>query len=195
MVGLQLRTQSSAGRYVDIVFVVVFCLAAMAVFPGCVGGETEEARERRFAQQRQEENAKGRREGQGRARAVEATFDLQLRRASRPFQGCGVEYGSSVVPKLGVVAIACGNFGPNWPLTVERGFLRCELWPGVFGGGRIIVFTAADDREYAVNDAGHAVGYPKVVPLLRDPSHPRLSRQPLVRRGLRLCSDAGIVMR
>lgn len=65
--------------------------------------------------------------------------------------------------------------------------MRCDHWPGVFGKGRVIVFTAPNGKEYAVNDAAHAVGYRKLRSLLRDPERPRLARQPLIERGLALC--------
>jgi hypothetical protein len=153
---------------------------------GC-GDFKGEGEDQRFAQRLSRRNAVQRRESRQRAEAVERELAAPLRPARRPFRGCAVEYRRRPQAERATVALACGDFGPSWPLRVSHGYMRCDHWPGVFDMGRVIVFTAPDGGEYAVNDAAHAVGYRKLRPLLRDPERPRLARHPLVERGLTLC--------
>ncbi len=149
-------------------------------FPG-------EGEEQRYARHLSKQHAMHRRESRQRAKVVERDLAAPLRPARYPFRGCAVEYRPQPHAKR-AIALACGDFGPGWPLRVDHGYMRCDHWPGVFSAmGRVVVFTAPDGGEYAVNDAAHAVGYRKLRPLLRDPGRPRLARQPLIERGLALC--------
>jgi hypothetical protein len=155
---------------------------------GC-GDFEGEGEEQRFAQQISKRNAAHRHESRQRAEVVERELAASLRPARYPFRGCAVEYRPRPQAERATIALACGDFGPSWPLRVSHGYMRCDHWPGVFiGMGRVIVFTAPDGGEYAVNDAAHAVGYRKLRPLLRDAERPRLARQPLIERGLALCA-------
>jgi hypothetical protein len=175
-------------RPLVMVFATICLLTAVTALPGCSGfGADEEREEQRFASQLSHENAMHRRRARIRAEVIERTLRLPLHTALRPFRGCKFEYRPVPTPRHGVLPLSCGDFGPKWPLRVDHGYLRCEHWSRVFDRGRVIVFTAPKGVEYAVNDAAHAVGYAKLVPLLRIPTRPRSSRQPLVDRGLRLC--------
>lgn len=175
-------------RLLASVLATILSLAAFIALCGCSGfGADEEREEQRFVRQLSHENAMHRRRARIRSEAIERTLRLPLRPALHPFHGCEVEYRPPPNPRHGVLLLSCGDFGPRWPLRVDRGYLRCEHWPRVFDRGRVIVFTTPKGGEYAVNDAAHAVGYAKLVPLLRAPTLPRLSRQPLVDRGRRLC--------
>jgi hypothetical protein len=159
---------------------------AIATQWGC-SNELSEAEEQRFARQLTRENAVQRHRSRIRAKSIERALHVPLRRAIHPFEQCEVEYRPAPQPRNGVLPVSCGDFGPTWPLWVDHGYMRCDHWPRVFDRGRVIVFTAPKGGEFAVNDAAHAVGYMKLVPLLRAPNRPRVARQPLIDRGRRLC--------
>ena len=163
-------------------------LLAGAGLWGC-GDFPGEGEEQRYARHLSKQHAAHRRESRQRAEVVERELATPLRPARYPFRGCAVEYRPRPHTQRATIALACGDFGPSWPLRVSYGYLRCDHWPGVFTDmGRVVVFTAPDGGEYAVNDAAHAVGYRKLRSLLRDPERPRLARQPLIERGLALCA-------
>lgn len=93
------------------------------------------------------------------------------------------------------LSLACGSgapvgapvsqaeFGDAWPLTIDRGTLRCEP-PGA------VVFQASDGSDYGVNGIALSQGYPEIDPIWADdpdPLVPKKSIGPLLDRGLALC--------
>lgn len=96
--------------------------------------------------------------------------------------GCHDRY-ANMRPNGATLLVACGNFGDAWPLTAERGALRCEE-------GRI-VFTSPEGREYGINGTALDAGYPRIDPIWKDaPSSeyaPKMDLGPLLDRGLELC--------
>lgn len=80
-------------------------------------------------------------------------------------------------------AISRAELGETWPLTVNRGTLRCEP-PGA------VVFQAPDGSDYAVNGLASSQGYPDIDPIWADnpdPLIPKLTLAPILDRGLALC--------
>lgn len=83
------------------------------------------------------------------------------------------------------LSVSRAEFGDSWPLTVDRGTLRCEA-PGA------VIFQAPDGSDYAVNGLASSQGYPGIDPIWADdpdPLIPKLSIAPLVDRGLALCPE------
>ena len=79
------------------------------------------------------------------------------------------------------------DYGEAWPLTIDRGTLRCEP-PGT------VVFTAPDGTQYAVNGMAEGQqGLADIEPIWRDDPDPpagadlKVSIHPLIERGLELC--------
>jgi hypothetical protein len=86
--------------------------------------------------------------------------------------------------------VACGNFGKAWPLTVERGYLRCEESTADGPAGQAVVFTSPDGREYGVNGTALDEGYPRINPIWRNSGEswaPKVNIGPLISKGLSLC--------
>jgi len=84
------------------------------------------------------------------------------------------------------VPIACGDLAARWPLTVKRGYLRCE--PSVRRNFERVIFTAPGGAEYAVNSSAHGVGYPGIDEIRRHDSRGRaIDIEPLSKKGLELC--------
>lgn len=79
--------------------------------------------------------------------------------------------------------VSQAEFGDAWPLTIDRGTVRCEP-PGA------VVFQAPDGSDYGVNGVATSQGYPELAPIWADdpdPLVPKKSIGPLLDRGLALC--------
>lgn len=78
-------------------------------------------------------------------------------------------------------AISRSDYGAEWPLTVERGTLRCE-------GAGAVVFVAPDGTQYGVN--GLAAEYEDIGPIwAANPTGmtPKMDISPLIDDGGKLC--------
>ena len=83
----------------------------------------------------------------------------------------------------GSVEVTRGDFGSEWPLTVEQGELRCD---------RGVITFAAEEVTYAVNAAAiEATDHPEIDPIRSDDPNDdnglHMSLSPLVARGSELC--------
>lgn len=86
----------------------------------------------------------------------------------------------------GILPVACGDFGSDWPLTLEYGFLRCEVGPLDVKNAKRVVFTTPAGRDYAVNEAARWGGYARIAPIFKAGAGPRY-QSALVPRGEELC--------
>ena len=78
-------------------------------------------------------------------------------------------------------AVAAGDFGEDWPLTVDGGTLACSLGQVTF---------VREGVEYAVNPVARMTGlYQQIDPILADQpaSDAKRSLDPLIGVGLDLC--------
>lgn len=79
------------------------------------------------------------------------------------------------------------DLGDKWPLTVDRGTLRCE------GSGGIgdVIFTTEDGTEYSVNGAAKSTGkYEDIMEIWADNPDVeglKVDMSALTERGLALC--------
>jgi hypothetical protein len=132
------------------------------------------------------ENADERQEAHVRAVRIERTMHPQARSARKRLGDCELEY-APIKPRNGVVPIACGDLAAKWPLTVKRGYLRCE--PSIRKNFERVIFSAPDGAEYAVNSSAHGVGYLGIDVIWKHDSHGRgIDIEPLREKGLELCS-------
>ncbi|MDQ3913925.1 MAG: YebY family protein [Actinomycetota bacterium] len=82
--------------------------------------------------------------------------------------------------------VTADEFGNDWPLTVDEGYLNCE-------GAGAVTFTDPDGNTYAVN--GTALGateYPEIDAIWADSNNdfaPKKSIGPLIDRGLEICGE------
>lgn len=162
-----------------VLFVALFSIA------GC--GESRTEADREFAEQVETARLHARERADARRRALRTVqaMNPQLRRPAEAYAGCDVEY-APITPRNGVLPIACGNLGDAWPLTIERGYLRCEMRGS--GSGRIVVFSAPSGTEYALNSPAHAVGYESDKSIRRSSDRRNGGLDRLLRIGLHLCS-------
>lgn len=166
----------------------VLLLAAGAA--GCGGSYALRSANDEFAEQVENarENARERDAAHHAALQVQQEMGADLRRARHPSAGCKVEY-AAVAPRQGIAPIACGNLASAWSLTVDHGYLRCE--PSLRPNFNRVIFTAPDGSEYAVSRAARGAGYRGIDPIRRrDPSGNQADLEPLLERGLALCSGA-----
>lgn len=90
----------------------------------------------------------------------------------------------TIITAIGTDAreVAAGDFGGDWPLTVDRGLLVCSL-------GQVTLVH--DDVEYAVNPLAERTGlYERIDPLRADVgpgANRKMSLEPLIDAGLELC--------
>jgi hypothetical protein len=83
---------------------------------------------------------------------------------------------------IGAEEVSRGDFGEDWPLTVDSGVLACQ-------GAGAVTFTALDGTTYAVNGlAQSATPYPEIDPIWADSGKPKVDIGPLIDRGLDLCA-------
>ena len=86
---------------------------------------------------------------------------------------------------IGVEEVSRGDFGADWPLTVDSGVLACQ-------GAGAVTFTAPDGTTYAVNGlAQSATSYPEIDPIWADSGKLKVDIGPLIDRGLDLCAAGG----
>ncbi len=90
-------------------------------------------------------------------------------------------------PKIVQEQVIADDLGDKWPLTVPRGFLRCEH-------PNAVSFELMDGTVYRVN--GAAAQYPKITPIWAkdpdaDPDGPDVRKNigPLIDMGLELCKQ------
>lgn len=82
--------------------------------------------------------------------------------------------------------MACGNLPAPWPLTVRRGYLRCE--PSIRKNFDRVIFTVPNGAEYAVNTSAHGVGYLGIDTIWKQNSKgEKVDIEPLLKEGLKLC--------
>jgi hypothetical protein len=168
-------------------------LTIIIVIGGSLGcGESllpNEKKRARKAARVARENRELRRTANRRAVKVQRQISRGLVLAPSSAAGCEKRVAQPLRPVEGVLPVACGNFGTNWPLTIEYGFLRCER--GAYAGHpqRRVVFMTPDGADYAVSDDARWVGYPTIAPIFRDNEGQPRYRNALTRAGLRLCGD------
>jgi hypothetical protein len=154
--------------------------------------------ERQLERERRESLA---RQARARKRAQEALRRAAARRKAAAARrrkaefaalppGCHDRYPQSIHANGGSLPVACGNFGNAWPLTVERGYLRCEesAVDGLLE--QAVVFTAPDGTEYGVNGTAQDEGYPQIDPIWKNSGEsfaPKVDIGPLIDKGLSLC--------
>lgn len=105
--------------------------------------------------------------------------------------GCGLFFLGAIVFILVVAvvsaidtdaqAVAAGDFGSDWPLTVEEGVVVCSLGQVTF---------VHDEVEYAVNPVAMRTGlYERIEPIRADATSgaAKKSLDPLIDTGLDLC--------
>ncbi len=118
---------------------------------------------------------------------TEREMHPRLRSAGHPSADCDVEY-APIRPRDGIEPIACGNFAGVWPLTVTRGYLRCE--PSVVTGFHRVIFTAPGGSEYAVNTNIRDSGQQGIAEIAKRRRGGKLvDLKVLVKRGLGLCRE------
>jgi hypothetical protein len=179
------RTRSIGGSIAAAVFAAAGLVVLMGI-TGCAEGPRIVGAQREFEEQaeRARENADERQAAHRRALRIQREMRPLLRHPRHPAAGCEDEYGP-IKPRGGIEPVACGNFG-SWPLTVARGYLRCE--PSIRKNFERVIFTAPDGSEYAVNTSAHGVGYLGIEPILkRGKMGSKPDLDPLIQRGLRLC--------
>lgn len=153
---------------------------------GCGSGRSQVQDE--FAEQVEiaKQHAGERRVARRRAMPIEHAMRPKIRVVDLPTDGCRARF-TPIRPRAGIVPIACGNLGSAaWPLTVQRGYLRCESEGGQIG--RRVIFTAPGGAEYALNSNARGVGYTAIKDIQKTTtSHGPADLAPLANRGLRLC--------
>jgi hypothetical protein len=83
--------------------------------------------------------------------------------------GCESDSGTS---NSDGVEVSAAELGDKWPLTVDRGTLRCE-------GDIDVIFTAPDGTEYGVNGTALDHGFKDIDPIWATaPSGNRASPEP-----------------
>lgn len=84
--------------------------------------------------------------------------------------------------------VSSSTFSSTWPLTVDRGEIRCD-W--LSGGGNAASFTAPDGRRYGLNGSARAqLGLPRIDPIWKDdPTNPgvKVNASDLLDAALALC--------
>jgi len=161
--------------------------AALLIQTGC--GEPSEQQQWREAAKVARENRAGRQAAHREAEPALRALRDEIVPAERPTAGCDKEVRGGAHAVDGVLAVACGNLGEKWPLTVEYGFLRCVLAPWDPPQNKMVVFTAPSGKEYAVNEPARFVGYERIAPIFKRGAGPR-NGSALVPIGIRLCGSA-----
>jgi Protein of unknown function (DUF2511) len=87
-------------------------------------------------------------------------------------------------------SVSRAEFGAAWPLTVDSGVLSCGPYIDA------VEFRAPDGNQYGLNSQATGAGLPAIDPIWAnnpDPatrsSSPRMSMDPLLQAGLKLCPD------
>lgn len=165
----------------------IYLLASVAIFltqAGC--GEATEKEQWREAARFARENRADRRAAHREALPAIRALREDIVPAQSPRPGCNKEVRSGARAVDGVLPVACGNLGEQWPLTVEYGFLRCSLARYEPPENKYVVITAPSGQDFAVNRPARYVGYPRIAPIFRDDAGPRYGSA-LVEIGMRLC--------
>ena len=81
------------------------------------------------------------------------------------------------------VDVTSEQFGPFWPLTVERGEVGCNVPEGTrdrINPDRVFVFIHGG-TTYALNELAEQAGYPSIEPIRKDSGAPgfKMSLEPL----------------
>lgn len=79
-------------------------------------------------------------------------------------------------------AVSAATFGPNWPLTIGGGTLRCAK----DGPRKIALLETGDGIDYALNGAAKSAKFPPADSVLKSGLTPA-DLQPLIDRALALC--------
>lgn len=176
-----------SGFRVASVPLVIGALVVLLGVTGCDDGPRIVGAQREFEEQaeRARDNAKEREAAHRRTVRVQGEMHRRLRPARHPTFDCKVEY-APIRPQGGIEPIACGNLVGAWPLTVRRGYLRCE--PSIRKNFERVIFVAPDGSEYAVNASAHGVGYLGIKVILKGGrGGSGASLENLTERGLGLC--------
>lgn len=82
--------------------------------------------------------------------------------------------------------VTSDEFGSDWPLTVNEGYLNCE-------GAGAVTFTDEDGNTYAVNGTAQgSTDYPEIDEIWADSNNdfaPKKNIGPLIDRGLEICGE------
>jgi hypothetical protein len=165
----------------------IYLLAGVAIFltqAGC--GEATEKEQWREAAKFARENRTDRRSAHREALLAMRVLREDIVPAQSPTPGCGKKVRSGAQAVDGVLPVACGNLGERWPLTVEYGFLRCQLARYEPPENRYVVITVPSGKDFAVNRPARYVGYARIAPIFKNGAGPRYGSA-LVPIGARLC--------
>jgi hypothetical protein len=166
--------------------VVAYLLGATVALL-CIGcGSGHSQAENEFAEEAElaRKHADERNAARSKALQVQRSLHPKLHAAAHPEPGCHIEY-AAMDPDRGMMAVACGNLGSRWPLTVSRGFLRCDSSGRT---GEKVVFTTPRGAEYALSVDAGILGYASIEPIRkRTAAHHKANLRPLAELGLELC--------
>ena len=165
----------------------IYLLTGVAIFltqTGC--GEATEKEQWREAAKFARENRADRQAAHREALPAIRVLREDIVPAQSPALGCDKDVRSGARAVDGVLPVACGNLGERWSLTVEYGFLRCELARYEPPENKYVVITVPSGKDFAVNRPARYVGYARIAPIFKNDAGPRYGSA-LARIGSRLC--------